>query len=102
MDFPAEYLETGIEWDDLVLHPSTVRHIRKIENWIKHNDTLLHEWGMRKKMKSGYRALFYGRLERTGKTLTATLLGKYTGKDVFRIDLSRVSPSTSVKPRRCP
>jgi SpoVK/Ycf46/Vps4 family AAA+-type ATPase len=36
-----------------------------------------------------YRALFYGP-HGAGKTLTATLLGKQTGKDVFRIDLSRV------------
>ncbi|MDD5268355.1 MAG: ATP-binding protein [Methylococcales bacterium] len=88
-DFPAEYLETEMEWDDLVLHPNTLHHIREIENWITYNDTLLQDWGMHKKLKSGYRALFYGP-SGTGKTLTATLLGKYTGKDVFRIDLSRV------------
>ncbi|HEY6871628.1 MAG TPA: ATP-binding protein [Geobacteraceae bacterium] len=87
--FPAEYIETEMEWDDLVLHPNTLRQIREIENWITHNDTLLLEWGMKKKIKPGYRALFYGP-PGTGKTLTATLLGKYTGKDVFRIDLSRV------------
>ena len=89
MDFPAEYLETGMEWGDLVLHPNTLRHIREIENWITYNNTLLQDWGLHKKLKSGYRALFYGP-SGTGKTLTATLLGKYTGKDVFRIDLSRV------------
>jgi hypothetical protein len=89
MDFPAEYLETGMEWDDLVLHPNTLSHIREIKNWITYNDTLLQDWGMHKKLKSGYRALFYGP-SGTGKTLTATLLGKYTGKDVFRIDLSRM------------
>jgi len=89
IDFPAEYIETEMEWDDLVLHPSTMRQIREIENWIKHNDTLLHDWGMKKRVKPGYRALFYGP-PGTGKTLTATLLGKQTGKDVFRIDLSRV------------
>ncbi len=89
LDFPAEYLETAMEWSDLVLHPQTLRQIGEIENWIKHNDTLLHDWGMKKKIKPGYRALFYGP-PGTGKTLTATLLGKYTGKDVFRIDLSRV------------
>jgi len=88
-DFPAEHIETEMEWDDLVLHPNTLRQIREIENWITHNDTLLHDWGMKKKIKPGYRALFYGP-PGTGKTLTATLLGKYTGKDVFRIDLSRV------------
>ncbi len=89
MDFPAEYIETEMEWDDLVLPPGTLLQIREIENWITHNDTLLHEWGMKKKIKPGYRALFYGP-PGTGKTLTASLLGKQTGKDVFRIDLSRV------------
>lgn len=89
MDFPAEHLDTEMEWEDLVLHPNTLSYIREIENWITHNDTLLHTWGMHKKLKLGYRALFYGPAG-TGKTLTATLLGKYTGKEVFRIDLSRV------------
>jgi AAA+ superfamily predicted ATPase len=88
-EFPAEYIETRLDWDDVVLHPHTLRQIREIENWIKHNDTLLQDWGMEKRIKPGYRALFYGP-PGTGKTLTATLLGKHTGKDVFRIDLSRV------------
>ena len=88
-EFPAEYIETRMGWNDLVLNPSTMQQIREIENWIKYNDTLLNDWGMRKRIKPGYRALFYGP-PGTGKTLTATLLGKHTGKDVFRIDLSRV------------
>ncbi|MGR9044357.1 MAG: ATP-binding protein, partial [Gammaproteobacteria bacterium] len=65
------------------------RQIREIENWIRYNATVMQEWGMKKKYKPGYRALFYGP-PGTGKTLTATLLGKQTGKDVFRIDLSRI------------
>lgn len=89
IDFPAEYIETEMDWGDLVLPPSTLKQIREIEHWIEHNDTLLQGWGMKKKIKPGYRALFYGP-PGTGKTLTATLLGKQTGKDVFRIDLSRV------------
>jgi AAA+ superfamily predicted ATPase len=88
-EFPAEYIQTEMDWDDLVLHPNTLGQIREIENWIKYNDTLLNDWGMKNKIKPGYRALFYGP-PGTGKTLTATLLGKHTGKDVFRIDLSRV------------
>jgi AAA+ superfamily predicted ATPase len=88
-DFPAEYIETEMSWEDLVLHPGTLGQIREIENWIKHNDTLLHDWAMKKRIKPGYRALFYGP-PGTGKTLAATLLGKHTGKDVFRIDLSRL------------
>ena len=89
VDFPAEHIETDMGWDDLVLHPNTLRQIHEIEHWISHNDTLLHDWGMKKKIKPGYRALFHGP-PGTGKTLTAMLLGKHTGKEVFRIDLSRV------------
>nr|WP_236848130.1 ATP-binding protein [Chlorobaculum limnaeum] len=89
MEFPAEYIETGMEWSDLVLPAATLRQISEIEHWITHNDTLLGDWGMKKRVKPGYRALFYGP-PGTGKTLTATLLGKQTGKEVFRIDLSRI------------
>ncbi len=89
MDFPAEHIETSMDWDDLVLNPMTRAQIREIEHWVKHNDTLMNDWGMRKRVKPGYRALFYGP-PGTGKTLTAMLLGKHTGKDVFRVDLSRV------------
>ena len=89
IDFPAERIETAMDWDDLVLNPMTRAQIREIEHWIKHNDTLMNDWGLRKRVKPGYRALFYGP-PGTGKTLTAMLLGKHTGKDVFRVDLSRV------------
>lgn len=40
-------------------------------------------------MKPGYRVLFYDP-SGTGKTLTATLLGKYTERNVYRVDLSMV------------
>jgi hypothetical protein len=89
MDFPAEHIETKMDWDDLVLNPATLAQIQEIQSWITHNDTLLRDWGMAKRLKPGYRALFHGP-PGTGKTLTAMLLGKHTGKDVFRIDLSRV------------
>jgi AAA+ superfamily predicted ATPase len=88
-EFPAEHIETAMGWDDLVLHPDTLKQIREIEHWVSHNDTLLHDWGMSKRLKPGYRAMFHGP-PGTGKTLTATLLGKQTDCDVFRIDLSRV------------
>jgi len=87
MNFPAQLLETGLEWDDLVLHSDTLEQIKELEVWVKHGDTLLHDWEMHRKLKPGYRALFHGP-PGTGKTLTASLLGKYTGKDVYRIDLS--------------
>jgi len=88
-DFPAEHIETELDWDDVVLHADTRRQLDQIEHWVRFNETLLGEWGMRKRVKPGYRALFHGQ-PGTGKTLTATLLGKHTDRPVFRIDLSRV------------
>jgi ATPase family associated with various cellular activities (AAA) len=88
-DFPAEYIHTGLEWDDLVLSPATLRQIKEIESWVRHQQTFFETWGMDRLVKPGYRVLFHGP-PGTGKTLTATLLGKYTGRDVFKIDLSMV------------
>lgn len=87
--FPAQLIETQLEWDDLVLNTSTLNQIKEIETWLKFNDILLHEWNMKSKIKPGFRVMFYG-TPGTGKTLTASLLGKYTKRDVYRIDLSMV------------
>lgn len=88
-DFPAEHIRTEMEWQDIVLHADTLRRVHEIENWVRFNGLIISEWGMGKRVKPGYRALFHGP-PGTGKTLTATLLGKTTGRPVFRIDLSRV------------
>ena len=87
--FPAREISTGLEWDDLILAPDVREQIEEIKRWTEHHDTLLHGWGMHRRIRPGYRALFYGP-PGTGKTLTASLLGKYTGRSVFRIDLSSV------------
>ncbi|NOZ26256.1 MAG: ATP-binding protein [Nitrospirae bacterium] len=88
-DFPARRLETGLDWDDLVLDPYTLSQVLEIKAWIEHGDELLNDLGLGRKLKPGYRALFYGP-PGTGKTLTASLIGKVTGRDVYRIDLSMV------------
>jgi SpoVK/Ycf46/Vps4 family AAA+-type ATPase len=88
-DFPAQFIETELEWKDLILNEKTTGQISEIETWLNHNETLMNGWGMRSRIKPGFRVLFSGP-PGTGKTLTATLLGKYTGRDVFRIDLSLV------------
>lgn len=87
--FPAQLIETSLEWENLVLQKKTVDQILEIQSWLEHQDKLLNNWGLAGKIKPGYRVLFYG-APGTGKTLTATLLGKYTGRDVYRIDLSLV------------
>lgn len=88
-EFPAKLLSSPMEWEDLILRSETAAQIQKIETWLAHREKLMDEWGMNRKLKQGYRALFYGS-PGTGKSLTATLLGKKIGADVYRVDLSTV------------
>lgn len=89
IDFPANCINTRQEWSDLVLHPHTQNQVQNLQNWLEYGDKILKDWGLEKKFKLGYRALFYGP-SGTGKTLTVSLLGKSTNRDVYRVDLSMV------------
>ncbi|CAD7797904.1 ATP-dependent zinc metalloprotease FtsH [Chryseobacterium aquaeductus] len=88
-DFPAKEVFTQLEWQDLVVSDSIENQIHQIRLWMKHQQTLRENFGMGKHILPGYRALLYGP-SGTGKTLTATLLGKEFAREVYRIDLSQV------------
>ena len=49
----------------------------------------MRDWGLKRHVKPGYRALFHGP-PGTGKTVTAAVLGKELKLPVYRVDLSRV------------
>jgi len=78
-----------MQWEDAVLNNTTSSQINDIMIWMQHNAKLLEDEVMKRKIKPGYRVLFYGP-SGTGKTLTATLLGNHFKRDVYRIDLSQV------------
>jgi len=88
-DFPAQRIETELAWDDLVLHRATLERILEVQKFIEHGHTLMHDWGMAARLRPGLRALFHGP-PGTGKTMSVALLGKHTGREVYRIDLSLV------------
>ena len=88
-DFPAKLISTALDWDNLVLPSETLLQLEEIRTWITHQETLLNEWGFGKKVRAGYRSLFYGP-SGTGKTLAACLIGKRCYLEVYRIDLSMV------------
>lgn len=88
-NFPANQVNTQMIWEDLIVNQKTHEHIDQIKLWLKHQDQLRNDWGMSKQIAPGYRTLFYGS-SGTGKTLTATLLGKEFDRPVYRIDLSQV------------
>src|SRR4029450_11218664 len=79
----------GLGGSALVLPDSILDEVEEIRAWIEHRETLLRGWQLERKIKPGFRSLFYGP-PGTGKTLTAALLGKTTGLDVYRVDLSLI------------
>lgn len=89
MEFPAKRITTQLDWNHVILNPKTIEQLEELKGWMQHGKTLLEDWGFDKKFRKGYRCLFYGP-PGTGKSLTASLLGKTSGKDVYRIDLSLV------------
>ncbi|WP_326984341.1 ATP-binding protein [Chryseobacterium sp. MYb264] len=86
-DFPAEQLHTRRSWTDLILPENTMNELQSIEAWYNSSQVLMEDWDMQKKLKPGFRVLFFGD-PGTGKTLAASLLGKYTKRPVFRVDVS--------------
>lgn len=89
LDFPAKRITTEMNWDDLVLNKQTAQQVEDITTWLNHHHLLFEDENLKRKIKPGYRVLFYGP-SGTGKTLTAALVGKAFKKEVYRIDLSQV------------
>jgi AAA+ superfamily predicted ATPase len=88
-NFPARLVTTKLEWEDLILEEHVLDEVKEIRAWLKYERELMEDWGLNNVLKPGYRSLFFGP-PGTGKTLTAMLLGKNTGLDVYRIDLSMI------------
>jgi hypothetical protein len=88
-DFPARLTTTRMNWEDLVLHPHTAEQVDDLKRWMSFHKVVDEDLNLSRKINPGYRVLFYGP-SGTGKTLTATLLGKEFKKDVYRIDLSQI------------
>ena len=77
---------TKLTWKKLIIKSSKLKQIKKLEDWINENNYLIDNNNFNDK---SHLTLFHGP-SGTGKTLTASLLGKYTNKPVYRVDLSIV------------
>jgi ATPase family associated with various cellular activities (AAA) len=87
--FPARRVETSLDWEALVLPAKSQKQLRDLQAWMEVSSIVMDEWGMKDRLAPGYKVLFYGP-PGTGKTFTAKLLGRATGREVYRIDLSTV------------
>jgi AAA+ superfamily predicted ATPase len=96
ISFPAKKIAPAkdgkqrvLTFDDLVVPNELKEQINELKSWLRYNDELMNDFGMKDILKKGYRTLFYGP-PGTGKTFTAEILGNDLKKDVFKIDLSMV------------
>lgn len=87
----AQPVETTYDWDDLILPAVVKEQLMALEAWVRHRYTVLQSWdfGRKTAAQGGLAALFSGP-SGTGKTVSAGILGRSLGLDVYRIDLSAV------------
>lgn len=79
-------------WNDLVLPPSIKTKLRDFANAACQRDRVYQDWGMGdvgRGIGCGLIGLFAG-VSGTGKTMSAAVLARETGLDIWRIDLSAV------------
>jgi SpoVK/Ycf46/Vps4 family AAA+-type ATPase len=87
--FPAKRISTLQEWDDLILPENLINGLNEIKDYVKYGKQLKNNYHFGNKIKPGFKVLFTGP-PGTGKTFSATLLGKDCKMDVYKIDLSQV------------
>lgn len=78
-------------WNDLVLPDATLRQVRDTAAAIKFRHVVYSKWkfGQRLAVSRGLKILFAG-ASGTGKTMTAAVVARDLGLDLYKIDLSAV------------
>jgi SpoVK/Ycf46/Vps4 family AAA+-type ATPase len=80
-------LTTGLSWHDVNTGKENRGLLDEIINWLRLSPQVTSDF--KKKIKPGFRALFYGPAG-ADKTLAAALIGKEAGKPVYRVDFSQL------------
>ncbi len=87
----AEPFTTSLEWDDVILEDEVMSVLNEIINQAKFREAVYDGWGFRRKMAygRGLSCLFLGP-PGTGKTMVTALIAKSLGRELYRVDLSRI------------
>ena len=78
-------------WEDLVLPPATLAHLHEVSAAAKHRYLVYSTWGLggRRLTGTGVKVLFAGS-SGTGKTMSASVIARDLGLDLYQVDLSGV------------
>jgi AAA+ superfamily predicted ATPase len=87
----ALHVKPVYEWDDLVLPPAPLAQLRAIVSQARYTGQVYDSWGFASKLPygRGLAALFSGP-SGTGKTMSASILARTLGLDLYKINLSGV------------
>jgi replication-associated recombination protein RarA len=87
----ATKVETIHDWEDLVLPPNTLKQVKEVAAAAKYCHVVYTDWGFGRRIASGkgLKVLFSG-ASGTGKTMTAGVIAKDLGLDMYKIDLSGI------------
>jgi hypothetical protein len=87
----ASRVTTTLDWSDVTFADTTRDLLTELVAHARHRVTVFEDWGYQRKISYGraLTALFYG-APGTGKTLAAGLVAADLGRDLFRVDLSRI------------
>ncbi|MCA9562073.1 MAG: ATP-binding protein [Myxococcales bacterium] len=87
----AEPFSTSLTWDDVVLPDRVLSTLKEIQSYARHREKVYDNWGFRRKMSygRGLSCLFSGP-PGTGKTMMAAVLAESLGRELYRVDVSRI------------
>jgi SpoVK/Ycf46/Vps4 family AAA+-type ATPase len=91
LDRLARRVEPAVGWDDLVLPQVVLTALREVALRARHRETVLGDWRMRPGGGRGHgvAALFAGD-SGTGKTMSAEVIARELGLDLYVVDLATV------------
>jgi hypothetical protein len=87
----ADFVPHGFTWEDLVLPDDELDRLLEIVARHVHRHTVLGDWNLAAKLPygTGTAAVFSGPAG-TGKTMAASVIAAELGRELYRVDLSRV------------
>jgi hypothetical protein len=86
----AVKVASSFDWDDLILPPATFRSVREAAQAIENRHKVTVEWGMRPGSAPGSLNILFSGPSGTGKTMTAGIIARHLGVELYRCDLSGI------------